>query len=87
MAIVHIPSLMRSVTGGLAQVEAPGRNVAQVVANLEKLYPGVKERLMEDGDLKGHISVAVDGEVSPLGLEEPVKEHSEGHFIPAISGG
>ena len=68
-------------------MDASGKTVAQVIANLEKAYPGIKERLMEDGDLKSHISVAVDGEVSPLGLEESVKEQSEVHFIPAISGG
>ncbi|MBI4310688.1 MAG: MoaD/ThiS family protein [Chloroflexi bacterium] len=87
MAVVYIPSLMRGLTGGRNQVQASGATVAQIVEALEKAFPGIKERLLEDGDLKPHISVAVDGEVSPLGLLEAVKEDSEVHFLPAISGG
>ena len=37
--------------------------------------------------MKPNISVAVDGEVSPLGLLEKVSENSEVHFIPAVGGG
>jgi molybdopterin converting factor small subunit len=87
MATIYIPSLMRSLTGGQHRVQARGDTVAQVIDNLEKTFPGMKERLMEDGDIKPHISVAVDGEVTPLGLLESVKENSEVHFLPAIGGG
>ncbi|MBI4338749.1 MAG: MoaD/ThiS family protein [Chloroflexi bacterium] len=87
MAIVYIPSLMRDVTRGQGKVQAAGATVAQVVENLERAYPGIKARLLEDGGIKPHISVAVDGEVTPLGLLEAVQEHSEVHFLPAIGGG
>ncbi|MBI3963316.1 MAG: MoaD/ThiS family protein, partial [Deinococcus sp.] len=33
------------------------------------------------------ISVAVDGEITRLGMLQPVAENSEIHFLPAISGG
>jgi sulfur-carrier protein len=42
---------------------------------------------VEDGDLKPHIAVAVDGEVSVLGVVERVGADSEVHFIPALGGG
>ena len=87
MAIVFIPSLMQTLTDGKPRVEIPGATVRQIIENLESAHPGTKERLVEDGRVKGNISVAVDGEVTPLGMLEKVGEDSEVHFLPAIGGG
>ena len=87
MATVFIPSLMQKLTGGLHTVEVEGSTVRQVVENLEKAYPGLKERLVDSNRIKPNISVAVDGEVTPLGMLEKVGENSEVHFLPAIGGG
>ena len=78
---------MRSLTGDKQTVEVEGSTVRQVVEALERAYPGMKERLVEDGQMKSNISVAVDGEVTTLGMLESVGENSEVHFLPAISGG
>ena len=64
-----------------------GGNVRQIIDNLDAQYPGFKVRLVEDGRVKPNISVAIDGEITPLGLIEKVGEQSEVHFLPAISGG
>jgi sulfur-carrier protein len=64
-----------------------GTTVRQVIDNLERAWPGIGERLIADGRLRANISVAVDGEVSPIGLLEPVSAESEIHFVAAISGG
>lgn len=87
MATVYIPSLMQKLSDGKSKVEIPGASVRQIVNNLEDEYPGFKERLVEDGRIKGNISVAVDGEITPLGMLEKVGENSEVHFLPAIGGG
>ena len=58
-----------------------------MVGNLDRAWPGIGERLVADGRLRSNISVAVDGEVSPMGLLEPVSAQSEIHFVAAISGG
>ena len=68
MATVYIPSLMQKLSDGKSKVEIPGASVRQIVNNLEDEYPGFKERLVEDGRIKGNISVAVDGEITPLGM-------------------
>ncbi len=47
----------------------------------------MKERLVADNRVKPNISVAVDGEVTPMGMLEKVGESSEVHFLPAIGGG
>ena len=87
MALVWIPAQLRDLTGGRTRVTIRGRTVRQVVENLDAAYPGVGSRLIEDGRLSPLIAVAIDSEVSELGLLQPVGEDSEVHFIPAVSGG
>ena len=87
MATVFIPSLMQKLSDGKNRVEVEGSSVRQIVNNLDAEYPGFKERLVEDGRIKGNISVAIDGEITPLGMLEKVGKNSEVHFLPAIGGG
>lgn len=87
MATVFVPSLMQKLSDGKSRVEIEGSSVRQIVNNLEAQYPGFMERLVEDGRIKGNISVAIDGEITPLGMLEKVGEDSEVHFLPAIGGG
>src|SRR5438045_492390 len=87
MATVWIPALMRDLTGGETTVTAGGRNVRQVVEEVEGRYAGIKERLYSGDRLKPSIRVSVDGVVSRLGLLQPVGEQSEVHFLPAVAGG
>ena len=87
MATVFIPSLMQKLSDGSHRVEVEGSNVRQIVDNLDAQYPGFKERLIDDGRIKGNISVAIDGEINPLGILGKVGENSEVHFLPALGGG
>ena len=87
MATVFIPSLMQKLTEGHQKVEVSGANIREIVENLEQEYPGTKERLVDGYKIKPNISVAIDGEVSPLGILEKVKNDSEVHFLPAIGEG
>ena len=87
MATVFIPSLMQKLSDGNHRVEIEGSNVRQIVDNLDTQYPGFKERLVDDGRIKGNISVAIDGEITPLGVLGKVGENSEVHFLPALGGG
>jgi len=87
MATVWIPSLMRGLTGGQESVEAAGETVGQVIAALERAYPGLQGRLCDGQRLNPAIVARVDGKVARLGLSETVEEHSEIHFLPALAGG
>ena len=87
MATVFIPSLMQKLSDGSHRVEVEGSNIRQIVDNLDAQYPGFKERLIDDGRIKGNISVAIDGEITPLGILGKVGENSEVHFLPALGGG
>ena len=87
MALVFIPSLMQNLSNGEQRVSVEGANVRQIIDNLDSMFPGFKNRLVEDGRVKPNISVAIDGEITPLGMIEKVTEDSEVHFLPSISGG
>jgi len=64
MVVVWIPVLLRDLTDGQVQVTMPGETVRQVIAQLEKAYPGIEARLCEGGRLRSNISVVVDSQVS-----------------------
>ena len=87
MPTVFVPPLMQKLTDGKPTVQVQGTSVREVVDNLDQAYPGTKARLVDGFKLKPNISVAVDGEVSPIGILQKVREDSEVHFLPAIGGG
>lgn len=84
---VWIPALHRDLTNGQEIVTVTGETVGEVVAQLEARFPGLEERLCEEGRLRPHIAVAVNGEVTRRGLRQRLTAPSEIHFIPALSGG
>ena len=67
-----------------------GNNVL-VIDNLDAVYPGFKDRLVEDGRVKPNISVAIDGEIVGNLLEDSLLEKTDSeteiYFVPALSGG
>ncbi len=87
MPIIFVPSLMQKLCNGEQKLMIEGTNLRQVINNLDLQYTGFKDRLVEDGKIKPNISVAVDGEITPLGMIQKVGTNSEIHFLPAISGG
>lgn len=87
MATVHIPTLLRDLTGGRGSLELSGSTVREIIERLEEAHPGIKARLVEGDKIRPNISVAVDGEISPLGILERVGPSSEVHFVAAIRGG
>ena len=87
MPTAIIPALLRKFTNGEERVTVSGRNVREVVSDLERRFPGMASHLLEGDDLKPSIAVSVDGEIGPGGVLEAVREHSEVHFLPAIGGG
>lgn len=87
MPRVFIPPLLRPLAGGAEQTEIEGATVRQLIDGLEERFPGIRERLCQDDELKPGLTVAVDGNVSHRGLLEKVPEDSEVHFLPAVGGG
>ena len=87
MAKIFIPTMLQSLTAGVKQVDLDARNVRQIIERLGELYPGMKDRLLEDGEIRPNLAIAIDGDVAIMGMLEKVGENSEVHFVPAIGGG
>jgi len=78
---------LRDLTNGQKSLSIKGDMVRQVIENLEREYPGIKERLCDGDHLRPSISIVVDGHTSTLKLHHRLHESSEVHFVISISGG
>ena len=78
---------MRKLTDGEANITLSGATVREVIDNLESRYPGMKERLCEEGRLKPGIAVYINGLLTRGSILERVDTDAEIHFLPAIGGG
>jgi molybdopterin synthase sulfur carrier subunit len=87
VARVWIPPLVRDLTAGQQVVTVPGARVDEVIGELDRLFPGIKDRLCDGDALRPGLAVVVDTGVARHGLREPVGPDSEVHFLPAIGGG
>jgi len=87
LPVIGIPSLLRDFTNGQRSLSVEGDTIRQVIDNLERLYPGIKDRLCDGEYLRPSISVVVDGYTSTLKLHHRLMASSEVHFVISISGG
>jgi len=87
MPTVWIPAPLRTLTNQHETVRVPGATVREVIDHLDAQYPGIKARLCDGDSLRRGMVVAIDAEVSRLGLDQTVDENNEVHFLPAIGGG
>ena len=87
MARVFIPSAMRVLTDGLAEIVVAGATVREVIDRLDAIYPGTKSELCRSDQLRPGLMVAVDSAVATSGLRTTINANSEVHFLPAIGGG
>lgn len=87
MARVHIPTPLREFTDGQIKVDVEGGTVRVVVENLEARFPGLKNRLVQQGDLRPGLAIFVDGANSRRGLRTKLREDSELFFLESIGGG
>ena len=90
MATVRIPSPLRRLTGNQAKVQIGGGTISELVAALDKRFPGLKDRLVDEtGDIKRFVNVFVNGEeIRTLqGAATPIKDADEVSIIPAMAGG
>ncbi len=89
-ANVRIPTILRTYTGGLKEVQASGHTLAHLLESLDADYPGLKGRILDDnGALRRFVNVYVgDDDVRFIGgLEAEVPDNGNVSIIPAVAGG
>ena len=87
---VRIPTPLRRLTQNLAEVETEGANIEGIIDNLEASYPGMKERLCDDGgNIRRFVNIYLNDEDIRFldGKATAVDDGAEISIIPAIAGG
>ncbi len=86
---VRIPTPLQSLTGGKDEVEGKTGSIIALVDFLEENYPGIGERLSEDGKIRRFVNIYLNEEdIRFLKAEETeVKDGDEVSIVPAIAGG
>ncbi|MFT4083052.1 MAG: MoaD/ThiS family protein [Nocardioides sp.] len=90
MAIeVKIPTILRTYTGGEKAVTAQGASLSALIDDLEANHPGIKDRLIDDGELRRFVNVYInDEDVRFIGsLEAELKDGDQVVVLPAVAGG
>lgn len=83
---VLIPGALRSYTEK-REVEANGATLGAVLAELDRLYPGIRFRMIDEQDqIRRHIRIFVSGE-QVRGLSQPLNATDEVVIVQALSGG
>ena len=90
MAIeVRIPTILRTYTGGEKAVSGDGGSLNALIDDLEANHPGIRERLVEDGDLRRFVNVYVNDEDVRFigGLDAELTDGDQVVVLPAVAGG
>jgi len=83
---VLIPTPLRSYTKR-AQVEAEGATFAELVADLDRQFPGLRFRMVDEQDqVRRHMRVFVNG-TQVFDLARPLKATDDIAIVQALSGG
>ena len=90
MAIeVRIPTILRTYTDGAKAVEASGESLSSLIDDLEARHPGIKDRLVDEGDLRRFVNVYVNDEDVRFigGLDTELADGDNVVVLPAVAGG
>jgi len=88
--LVRIPTPLRSLTKGNAEIQAKGDTIDSLVSDLDRQYPGLRDRLLdESGELRRFINIYVNQEdIRFLQAKKTgLKDGDEVSIVPAIAGG
>ena len=80
MPVVHFSSTLTRHTGGLEQITLDAPRVKELIAALLARFPGLEVELDQ-------LAIAIDGDVRPDALYEPLLPGSQIYFVPRIAGG
>ncbi len=87
---VNIPTPLRRITNGQNQIEADASNVGELLEVLDRDYPGIRERLIdEEGEIRYFVNIYLNGEDVRFlqGTDTSTSSGDEISIVPAVAGG
>ena len=87
MISVFIPSQLTAYTGGATRMPAEGATVAEALDDLDRRFPGLKFRVIDEQDrIRRHMRIFV-GQDEARTVAAPVRDGAEVLIFGALSGG
>ncbi len=84
---VHLSSHLRSYTKGRSDVEAEGATLAELVTDMDRRFPGIRFRMVDEQDhIRPHLNFWVGGSLT-RDLATPIPAGNEVAILGALSGG
>jgi len=84
---VLLPSPLASYTAGLREVEAEGATLAAILADLDRRYPGIRFRMIDEQDrVRRHMRIFAGGE-QVFDLARTLRDEDGLQIVQALSGG
>ncbi len=90
MAVLRIPTPLRTYTNGKSEVNVSGSNISDALTDLTTQYPALKPHLFnEGGDLRPFVNLFVgENNIKDLqGVNTPIQDGDKLVLIPSIAGG
>ena len=86
MVTVRLPGSLQPLAGGATTVESSAGSLRALFDDLDARFPGMRDRLVEAGLVRGDVMIAVGGDET-RDLDAPLPDGAEVHILPAIAGG
>jgi len=86
---VSIPTILRTYTGNAKNVEVSGNSLKSLISNLDEKFPGLGDRLLENGQLRRFVNIYInDEDVRFIGsLDAELSDGDAVTILPAVAGG
>lgn len=86
---VRIPTPLQRLTQGKEEVDGVSGTIMNLVADLDRRFPGIAERISDGGKIRRFVNIYVNEEdIRFLKAEDTtVKDGDEVSIVPAIAGG
>ena len=85
MAKVFLPYQLKKATNNQDFIEVQGKTLREVIDNLEKMFPGTKEHLVEEERIKPGLAAICGFSATRKGLLQELEPETEVHFLPSIA--
>ena len=88
--VVRIPTPLRAMTKGASEVHAEASTIGDVITDLERQFPGLRDRIVEEsGEIRRFVNIYVNQEDIRFleGDKTALKPGDEVSIVPAIAGG
>jgi sulfur-carrier protein len=84
---VRLPTPLIEYTGGVREVQAAGASLAELLADLDRQFPGIRFRMIDEQDeVRPHMRFFVNGELR-RSVRSPLEQGDEVLVVAALSGG